>query len=217
MKTILHTVLLSATLLATGCAATGPAAAPAAAAPASAAMPAAANLPASLLPLHEQASKGDAEAQFRLGHALANPPRGLYEADYAAAAAWLRRAADQNHPAAAFHLATMYAQGLGVKQDFAEAVRLHMRSAELGHVEALYPVAYALEIGIGVPKDEAKALEWYRRSAAAGVHHAMTRLARAYDRAELGLAPDPDLAAEWRAKAKNQRGGERQINVPVSK
>ncbi len=76
------------------------------------------------------AEAGLAEAQYRLGMMRR---RGLgMPADYADAAAWLRRAADQGHALAHARLAAMYLDGVGVKRDAIEAYVLFSVAATKG-------------------------------------------------------------------------------------
>ena len=58
---------------------------------------------------------------FRAG-ILVNSRSGVLQ-DYAEAARWYRKAAEQGNAIAQTNLGTMYFQGQGVPQDYAEAVR----------------------------------------------------------------------------------------------
>ena len=53
--------------------------------------------------------------------------------DYAEAARWFRRAAEQEHPKAQYNLGVMYNNGHVVLQDYAEAARWYRRAAEQGY------------------------------------------------------------------------------------
>ena len=66
-----------------------------------------------------KAEKGDAEAQYNLGHCYYNG-EGV-EKDFAQAAKWYRKAAEQNHASAQNNLGVRYANGQGVEKDYAEA------------------------------------------------------------------------------------------------
>ena len=61
-----------------------------------------------------RAGNGDAEAQFSLGIKFAG--EGAAQ-DYAQAAHWYLKAAEQSHPLAQFNLGIMYAAGQGVPRD----------------------------------------------------------------------------------------------------
>lgn len=68
-----------------------------------------------------QAEHGDAIAETQLGWLLALNPAPDAPRDYAEAARWFRRAADQDYPKAEVYLGTLYHQGLGVSKDEVEA------------------------------------------------------------------------------------------------
>ena len=55
------------------------------------------------------------------------------ELDYAAAALWFRKAADQGHPNARNNLGIMYDNGWGVPRDEDEAVTWFRRAARQGN------------------------------------------------------------------------------------
>jgi TPR repeat protein len=52
--------------------------------------------------------------------------------DYAEAATWYRKAAEQGYAPAQCKLGTMYSQGHGVTQDYAEAMKWYRKAAEQG-------------------------------------------------------------------------------------
>ena len=56
--------------------------------------------------------------------------------DFAEAAKWYRKAAEQGDAAAQYNLGIMYEEGTGVKQDFAEAAKWYRKAAEQGDTEA---------------------------------------------------------------------------------
>ena len=69
----------------------------------------------------KQAKKGDAEAQYYAGMVYEQGPKG--KPDFEKAAIWYRKSAEQGFTRAAFNLARLYKEGLGVKQSHAEAVK----------------------------------------------------------------------------------------------
>ncbi|MEO8151651.1 MAG: caspase family protein [Rhizobacter sp.] len=78
------------------------------------------------------AQRGDALAQTQVGELY---ERGVGSvADYATAAAWYQKAADQNEARAIIDLASLYERGLGVKRDAQEAARLFRQAS--GQVSA---------------------------------------------------------------------------------
>lgn len=78
------------------------------------------------------ALRGDPLAQFRLGRAFIT---GRSEPeDFAEAARWLRRAAEQGMPRAQSDLAVLYEKGLGVRQSYIEAYAwLDVAAARFGY------------------------------------------------------------------------------------
>jgi uncharacterized protein len=81
------------------------------------------------------AQRGDSEAQFELGAEFAN--RGN-KTDYAEAAQWYLKAAEQSHARAQFNLGIMYLKGLGVPRDKRLSQMWMSRAAELGDAGAQY-------------------------------------------------------------------------------
>jgi hypothetical protein len=73
--------------------------------------------------------------------------------DYAEAAKWYRKAAEQGIDEAQFNLGLMYDKGQGVLQDYAEAVKWYRKAAEQGIDEAQFSLGKMYYRGRGVPKD----------------------------------------------------------------
>jgi len=117
------------------------------------------------------ADAGNAEAQFGMGLrctiASATP-------DYAQAAEWYRKAADQNHHLAQFNLGQMFAQGHGVAHDETTAVMWMRRAADGGDAGAQFNLAnrcYRASMKIAAStaaESRIEAYKWYRLAAAQG-------------------------------------------------
>ena len=88
----------------------------------------------------ESPATQDAEAQFSLAQRLG----GGDVSDQAQAVQWCRKAAEQGHCAAQFHLAQMLAQGKGGVRDQAAALLWLRRAAEAGHGGAQYHLGVKL-------------------------------------------------------------------------
>jgi len=119
-----------------------------------------------------QADGGDAEAQFRLGLKYANS-EGVAR-DYAQAAVWYLKAADQSHALAQFNLGVMYARGQGVPVDNAKAAVWIQKAAQQGDAGAQHHLGvrhYRASIG-ALPKDalesKLEAYKWLHLAAAQG-------------------------------------------------
>ena len=74
------------------------------------------------------------KAQYDLGY-LYSQGKGVSQ-DYAEAARWYRKAADQGYAKAQHDLGYMYSQGSGVTQDYAEAARWYRKAANEGDESA---------------------------------------------------------------------------------
>ena len=83
-----------------------------------------------------RADGGDAEAQFCLGLKYASSEGAAQ--DYAQAAIWYLKAADQSHALAQFNLGVMYTRGQGVPLDEAKATMWIQKAAQQGDAGAQY-------------------------------------------------------------------------------
>jgi len=71
--------------------------------------------------------------------------------DYAEAAKWYRKAAEQGHDEAQYKLGSMYDRGEGVTQDFAEAIKWYRRSAEQGNSNSQFHLGLEYYLGTKIP------------------------------------------------------------------
>ena len=98
--------------------------------------------------------------EYQLGRAL-QQAKG-----YGEALQWYRKAADKNYAPAMFHLAIMYANGIGVASDYARAVEWHRKAADQGMPLAMLTLGLIYENGrLGVTRDRTEALRWIRKAA----------------------------------------------------
>ena len=173
--------------------------------------------------LRQAAEQGDAEAQFRLGLAYKKPPveaediltriLGAEQAkriialagkakdpasdeDNVKAAEWFRRAAEQGHAEAQYHLGDAYYFGHGVQQDDAEAVRWYRQAAEQRHANAQLNLGYAYAHGEGIAENRTEAIRWYRLAAEQDNAEAQFNLGLVYDHAR-GVQRDLEEAVKW--------------------
>ena len=79
------------------------------------------------------AQSGDKEAQTYLGE-IYEKSLGGAAPDYAAAATWYRKAADQGYPRALMNLGLLYERGLGVEKDLAKAMKFYRKASGLGKI-----------------------------------------------------------------------------------
>ena len=118
----------------------------------------------------------DAEVQFGLGLKFASGA-GVPQ-DYAQAADWYRKAAEQNHSLAQFNLGTMYANGQGVVRDEAQSLVWFGRAANLGDAGGQYKMGRSCHrismdgSPAAAPEARIEAYKWYQLAAAQGYKNA---------------------------------------------
>jgi TPR repeat protein len=79
------------------------------------------------------AQSGDKEAQTYVGEVYEKSLGGAAP-DYAAAATWYRKAAEQGSPRALMNLGLLYERGLGVEKDLAKAMEYYRKSSGMGPI-----------------------------------------------------------------------------------
>ena len=126
----------------------------------------------------------------------------------------LKRAAAAGDPAAAFEIATRYAEGRAVGQNLATAADWYKRAAEGGVAVAQYRLGSLYERGQGVKKDLAAAVTWYQRAADQGNVGAMHNLAVLMSQGIDGT-PDYGKALQWFLAAGDYGVKDSQYNLGV--
>jgi TPR repeat protein len=116
---------------------------------------------------------GDADVQFNMGLKFANG-EGVAQ-DYAQAAEWYHKAADQSHSLAQFNLGMMYANGQGVTRDDAQSAMWFGRAAHQGDAGAQFNLGrncHRASLLRGVPEDAVEsrieAYKWFHLAATQG-------------------------------------------------
>jgi len=84
-----------------------------------------------------RAERGNADAQFNLGLKLASAGT---EENFAQAANWYLKAADQNHALAQYNLGVMYSHAQGMPRDELQSAKWMRKAANLGDAGAQYAV-----------------------------------------------------------------------------
>jgi len=118
------------------------------------------------------ASLEDAEMQFRRGLKFANDTGAT--PDYAQAAVWYHKAADQNHSLAQFNLGMMYARGQGVARNTVQSRLWFGKAAQQGDAGAQFNLGDCCHRAsfTQTPEDASEsrieAYKWYRLAAAQG-------------------------------------------------
>jgi len=114
-----------------------------------------------------KANAGDATAQVALGEGYAQAATIAHDkvqiaSDYTQAAAWYRKAADQNNIDGELHLAALYRDGgKGFPRDMEQAAVWYRKAAEQGDVGAQGTLGVLYSMGQGVPHDDVEAYFWF--------------------------------------------------------
>ncbi len=168
-----------------------------------------------------RANGGDAAAQYTLAQRYSTGAPGVPK-DFAEAALWIRKAADQGMTKAQYALGMMYANGQGVMKDAAEAAKWVAKAAEGGDPAAQNTLGVIYEAGQGVQQDDAEAAKWYkkaiesyRKAADEGDASAATALGNIYARGQ-GVTGDYSEAAGWWRKAADTGYAGAQYNLGMA-
>lgn len=107
-----------------------------------------------------KATAGDPAAQVAVGECYA-VGKGVL-ADPVQAAAWYKKAADQNNVSGELHLAALYRDGAGKKlpRDMEQAATWYRKAADAGDAGAQGTLGVLYSFGQGVPKSDAEAYFW---------------------------------------------------------
>jgi hypothetical protein len=112
-----------------------------------------------------KATAGDVIAEVQAGDAYSagnGSPRDARQraADYAQAALWYRKAADQGSIPAQVHLAELYRDGRGMPRDMEQAVAWYRKAADKGDAGAQGSLGLLYSVGMGIPQDYVEAYYW---------------------------------------------------------
>ena len=153
--------------------------------------------------LKQQAIHGKAAAQCSLG-AMYEDGKGLPQ-DYAQAALWYRKAAEQGDAEAQFFLGSLYLDGHGVPQDVAQGEAWLHKADEQGYAGArlMLIILYEAEMDRRAPEVYPEAVTWFRKSANQGFDLAQRKLGYFYY-SGYGVPQDNAQAAFWYRKAAEQ-------------
>ncbi|WP_179141833.1 tetratricopeptide repeat protein [Salibaculum halophilum] len=155
---------------------------------------------------------GNAATQQMVG-ALHEAGIGTPE-DYAAAARWYRRAADQGDADAQHRLGIFYGVGRGeVSKDPERAIALFRQAAEQGHAPAQADLGHMYHQGLGTDTNLVEARAWYERAAAQDDATGLTLLGNLHYRGLGGLPEDHARAAELYRRAADMGHAPAQANL----
>jgi len=111
------------------------------------------------------ADKGDAKAQYEMGHYYVKA-NGASRSDYATAAKYIRESAEQGYADAEVVLGSFYGHGWGVPRNVATAVHWYRKAADQGNALAQYAMGTFYATGRGVTNDMHEAIRWWEKAAA---------------------------------------------------
>ncbi|HEY4203717.1 MAG TPA: tetratricopeptide repeat protein, partial [Xanthobacteraceae bacterium] len=126
----------------------------------------------------------------------------------------LRSAALKGDPAAAYEVATRYAEGKGVTANLDEAAKWYDRASQGGIVPAIFRLGTFYEKGLSVKKDVATARRYYLTAAERGSAKAMHNLA-VLDADGGGKGPDYRSASQWFRNAAERGVADSQFNLGI--
>ncbi|MCL1985381.1 MAG: sel1 repeat family protein, partial [Betaproteobacteria bacterium] len=103
-----------------------------------------------------------------LGYGWVIAQRVAVPQDYANAAQWYQKAAEQGNSFAQFQLGSLYFSGRGVARDYGKARQWWEKAAEQKYANAYIDLGLIHAVGLGVPQDYAKAAPWFTKLAELG-------------------------------------------------
>lgn len=141
------------------------------------------------------ADAGDADAQFRVGHAY-DTGQGAPRSGENAMKYYLM-AAEQGHAEAQNSVGS----GLQAEERYSEALVWYERAAAQGHALATNNLAFLYDLGQGVKQDRRKGFELYSQAADLGWAESMWNIANMYGAGQLGEI-DMVSACVWSMRAR---------------
>jgi len=115
----------------------------------------------------------------------------------------LHKAAESGHPPAQFALGQAYDRGGDLGYNPEKSAYWFSLSAEQACVHGQWVHGCNLLGGSGLPKDEALGITFIRKAAENKFEGALQFISDAYEDGKFGFQKDPQLAAFWRAKLKD--------------
>ena len=164
-------------------------------------------------PAQMQPDETSAASELNLGLAYAKS-EGVRQ-DFAEAARWYERAANQGLAEAQHNLGLLYYQGQGVPQDYVAAASWFRKAAEQGYAPAQDSLGDCYEEGRCIQQDYAQAAIWYRKAAEQGYAPAQNSLGYWCYEHGRGIQQDYAQAAIWFRKAAEQGYDHAQNNLDL--
>jgi TPR repeat protein len=177
-------------------------------------------------PWFSSAKKGNAKAQFKLGHDYllgVNKPKSLNKEEgikwwreygKKEGIKWILKSANQGFADAQYGIGHRYYFGQdGIKKDVNESIKWFYKAASQGQPEAQYALGMAYEYGKrGVNKDGSQAFKWYRKAANQEHSKSQTKMGEIYS-SGVYVLKDYEKAIQWYRKAAKQGSPYGQLNL----
>ncbi len=144
--------------------------------------------------LRDAAAGGDANAQFVIASRYLDGK--TVERDFAEAADWYRKAADQRLAPAQYRLGTLYERGNGMAKDIAMARKWYAEAAAASNVKAMHNLAVIHANNTNNDAQFDKAAKWFQAAAEYGLKDSLYNLAVLYERG-LGVEQSTKSAYFW--------------------
>lgn len=151
--------------------------------------------------LREAAEKGDANAQYELGRAIANGQES--DTNNIEALKWFRKSAEQGYAPGQNALGTMFQFGRGINKNNDEAVKWYRKAVEQGNAKAQVNLGNAYIAGAGVERNPIEGVNLIRKAAESGSSFGQFYLGLAYERGS-GVDVDYAEAVKWFRKSAGQ-------------
>jgi len=161
---------------------------------------------------HTAAERGDVAAQRALGLVCSSGLFGVPK-DTAAAAVWVRKAAEAGNAMAQADLGDIYERGVGVETNLTEAVKCYRKAADQGLAMAQTRLGLWCENGGNVPEDYKEAVKWYRKAAEQNSIVAQNRLGSIFFTGRGEVERDYKESAKWSRRAADQGDAQAQARL----
>lgn len=150
--------------------------------------------------LRDAAATGDANALFEIGSRYMEG-RGT-AVDFAKAAHWFEKAAEQNFAPAQYRLGSFNEKGLGMPRDLHKAKQLYELAAKQGNASAMHNLAVLYASGVNGAPDNAAAVRWFLEAAELNVRDSQYNLGILAAQG-LGMTADLEESYKWFSLAAN--------------
>ena len=141
--------------------------------------------------LEDRAASGDSDAQYRLG--LLHWESGCDASASASGMAWLTRAAEAGHPAAAHYVGAMHIGG----PDWMKAQHYLGIAARAGHMVAQHDLGILILVRARSLDDREQGLYWMGAAAGQGDGFSAAAIGMIHERGMHGVQRDECLALDW--------------------